>query len=249
MQGTVTNSLVDLEEEKQSVNFEVDGQEVRLNPAMVAKYLVSGTGKVTEQEMRYFLVLCKARKLNPFTKDVYLMKFGDNPAQMVVSKDVLERRAIKNPLYRGKKVGIFVTNKEGELLKREHTILLKDETLVGAWCEVYREGWNHPAKVEVNYDEYVGRKKDGEINSQWSSKPVTMLVKVAKAQALREAFIEELQGMYEAEELEKDNPGIKEAMDKPPIPEELKDILNETTKSLEDKKNKQIEEIEEVSIL
>lgn len=239
MNGTVGNSLIETQNEKGIVTFTVDGQDIKLSPSIIRNNLVNGNGKVTDQEILYFLGLCQARKLNPFTKDVYLIKFGDNAAQMVVSKDVLERRAIKNPLYRGKKVGIFVTGKDGELLKREHTILLKNEILVGAWCEVYRDGWNHPAKVEVNYDEYVGRKKDGEINSQWSSKPVTMLVKVAKAQALREAFIEDLQGMYEAEELEKDIPGIKEAIDKPAIPEDLQTIMNETAEILEGKKEKE----------
>ena len=71
---------------------------------------------------------------------------------------------------------------------------------MGAWCTVYRKDWENPVTVEVNFDEYVQTKSDGTPNTNWANKPVTMITKVAKAQALREAFIEELEGMYEAEE-------------------------------------------------
>ena len=93
-------------------------------------------------------------------------------------------------------------NKEtGELIKREGSIFRKDkEELVGAWCTVYRKDWDNPVTAEVNFDEYIGTKKDGTPNTNWKNRPVTMITKVAKAQALREAFIEELSGMYEAEE-------------------------------------------------
>lgn len=238
MNGTVGNSLIETQNEKGIVTFTVDGQDIKLSPSIIRNSLVNGNGKVTDQEILYFLGLCQARKLNPFVKDVFLIKYGDNsPATMVVSKDVLERRAIKNQNYKGKKVGIFVLDKNGEFAKREHTILLQGEILVGAWCEVYRKDWDYPAVAEVNFEEYIGKTKDGKTNSQWSNRPVTMITKVAKAQALREAFIEELQGMYDVGELENTQPGISEIIDKHPIPEDLKDIMKETADILETKKD------------
>ena len=240
MNGTVGNSLIETQNEKGIVTFTVDGQDIKLSPSIIRNNLVNGNGKVTDQEILYFLGLCQARKLNPFVKDVYLIKYGDNsPATMVVSKDVLERRAIKNPSYKGKKVGIFVLDKKGEFAKREHTILLQGETLVGAWCEVYRKDWDYPAIAEVNFDEYIGKTKDGKPNTQWLNKPVTMITKVAKAQALREAFIEDLQGMYEIGEIENTQPGIADIIDKPALPEDLRNIMNETAEILEEKKEKE----------
>lgn len=35
--------------------------------------------------------------------------------------------------------------------------------IVGGWAEVYINGWSFPLRVEVAYDEYVGRKGDGTI--------------------------------------------------------------------------------------
>ena len=52
----------------------------------------------------------------------------------------------------------------------------------------------------MSFDEYVGRKKDGSLNSQWSKKPATMIRKVALVQALRETFPSAFGGMYAAEE-------------------------------------------------
>ena len=150
--------------------------------------------------------LCKSRQLNPFTREVYLIKYGSEPATMVVSRDALEKRAIKHEKYNGKTVGIYVINKETEeLIRRDGTIYMKDkEELIGAWCTVYRKDWENPVTVEVNLEEYIGRKKDGTPNTNWANKPVTMITKVAKAQALREAFIEDLSGMYEQEEMNAD---------------------------------------------
>ncbi len=197
------NNLVKKDTEKGTMLFQVDGMEVKLSPALVRKYLVNGNGSITDSEVVYFMQLCKARHLNPFVKDCYLIKYGPEPATMVVAKEALERRAVKNEKYNGKKVGIYVVNENGELVKKDNCILLKSETIAGAWCEVYRKDWEHPAKADVNFDEYIGRKKDGTANSNWKSRPVTMITKVAKAQALREAFVEELSGMYDSAEVEK----------------------------------------------
>ncbi len=186
----------------QLTEFKVGNDVVKLSANIVKQYLVNGNGTITDQEIIFFIHLCKSRKLNPFTKEVHLIKYGSQPATMVVSRDALEKRAIQHEKYNGKEAGIYVLNNEtGELIKREGSIYIKSkEELVGAWCTVYRKDWEIPVTVEVNLDEYIGKKGDGTANSNWANKPVTMITKVAKAQALREAFIEELEGMYEAEE-------------------------------------------------
>ena len=43
--------------------------------------------KATDQEAANFLHLCRYMGLNPFVKDAYLIKHGDNDATMVVGKD------------------------------------------------------------------------------------------------------------------------------------------------------------------
>lgn len=199
----VKNKNDNTEKNNQMMVFKVGNDEVKLSPTIVKKYLVNGQGNVSDQEIVYFMHLCKSRQLNPFTKEVYLIKYGSEPATMVVSRDALEKRAIKHEKYNGKKVGLYVMDKESkELIKRDGTIYIKEkEEIIGAWCTVYRKDWENPVTVEVNIDEYIGKKRDGSANTNWANKPVTMITKVAKAQALREAFIEDLEGMYEQEEV------------------------------------------------
>ncbi|EAJ0249133.1 phage recombination protein Bet [Campylobacter coli] len=68
-----------------------------------------------------------------------------------------------------------------------------------AVCEVYRTDSDKPFVVEVAYNEYVQKRETGEATSFWTTKPDTMLKKVAESQALRKAF--NLSGLYSAEEM------------------------------------------------
>jgi phage recombination protein Bet len=184
------------------IEYEANGEIVKLSPNMVKKYLVSGGGNVTDQEVVMFLSLCKYQHLNPFLREAYLIKFGStDPATMVTGKDVFTKRADANPNYKGKKAGIIVLKESGEVEEREGTMVLPKETIVGGWAKVFIDG-KEPEYQSVSFDEYAGRKKDGTLNSQWAKKPATMIRKVAVVQALREAFPNTFQGLYAQEEMQ-----------------------------------------------
>ena len=53
----------------------------------------------------------------------------------------------------------------------------------------------------MGLSEYIGTKKTGEVNEQWTKRPATMIRKVALMQALREAFPDDLAGMYDSSEM------------------------------------------------
>lgn len=191
------------EKNELTVTFDVDGNEIKLTPSIVQNYLVSGDGRITPQEFKFFTELCKARKLNPFLKHAYCIKFGSQPATLVVGKDVIVERALRHPQYAGKESGIIVLKDEGKIEERNGCFYAPGETVVGGWCKVYRKDRERPEYMSVSVDDVAGRKKDGQFNSIWSGKTATMAEKVAKVRALREAFIDEFQGMYE--EVEFDN--------------------------------------------
>lgn len=184
------------------VEFESDHGTVKLSEGIVRKYLVSGNGKPTDQEIVMFLKLCQYQRLNPFLREAYLVKFGDrSPATIITGKDVFTKRAAKSELFNGIQSGVIVRTEGQKPEYRTGKLVLSGEKLVGAWAKVYRKDWDHPIETAVSYDEYVGRKADGSINSQWAKMPATMLEKVAKVQALREAFPEDFQGLYDAAEM------------------------------------------------
>ena len=171
-----------------------DGQV--LTADTVRNYLVSGNGNVTDQEIVMFIELCKAQHLNPFIREAYLIKFGNAPANIVVGKDVFVRRAYRNPDYEGMRAGIVVVSKDGDVKEREGSLKAPGETLIGGWCEVYVKNKKHPIKSVVSLEEY------SKSQSTWKSMPMVMIRKVAMVTALREAFPEDLQGMYDASEMQ-----------------------------------------------
>ena len=175
-----------------TVSYEVDGNKVVLTPSIVQQYIVgSGNGKITLPEFKFFTELCKARKLNPFLKEAYCIKYGSNPAQIVVGKEAVLKRAVLNPNFDGIESGIIVfdTNK-CEIIERKGTFHLKEEIIVGGWAKVYRKDWTHPTYCSVSFDEVAQHKSGGGLNSQWATKGGTMVEKVAKVRALRETFNE-----------------------------------------------------------
>lgn len=202
MTTTPTNSLVKNEDfNNKAIEYEANGQMVKLTPGMVRRFLVNGNGNVSDQEVTMYLNLCKYQKLNPFLRECYLVKYGDQPATIVTGRETFDKRAFRNKHFKGKQAGVVVIKEDGTMENRIGSMVLKDETLVGGWAKVFVDGYMVPIESQVSLDEYIGRKKDGTPNSQWASKPGTMIRKVALVQALREAFPEEYGGLYSQDEV------------------------------------------------
>ena len=178
----------------QLAEFTLEGGQV-LTADTVKNYLTSGNGAVTDQETLMFIELCKAQKLNPFIREAYLIKFGNSPANIVVGKDVFVKRAYRNPNFEGMKAGIVTVDKEGNTHEREGSLKLPGETLIGGWCEVYTSDKKFPIKSVVSLEEY------SKSQSTWKTMPCVMIRKCAMVTALREAFPEDLQGLYDASEM------------------------------------------------
>jgi len=186
-------------EDKTLVKIHTDTGELTLSPAIVRKYLVNGNGAVSDSEVMMFIGLCRYQKLNPFLREAYLIKYGTQPATIVTGKEAFMKRAMRAKDCRGFKAGVVV-QRNGDLVHTDG-VIPPGTKLVGGWAEVHREGWLFPIRVEVSFEEYVGRKNDGTPNRMWQEKPATMIRKVALVQALREAFPEDLAGMNSPEEI------------------------------------------------
>lgn len=186
----------------QIISYKVGNDDVKLSSDIVRQYLVNGNGEVTDQEVTYFIHLCRGMGLNPFLKEAYLIKYGSSPATTVVSKEAFLKRAERSESFDGFEAGIIIFNQNGELEYRKGSFYMKSrEELVGGWCEVYKKNCSHPYRSDVSLDEYIGRKSDGSVNSMWSGKAATMIRKVAMSQALREAFPDALSQLFTEEEM------------------------------------------------
>ena len=184
--------------EGMTVIYQVAGEEVKLTAKAVKEILLNGDGTLTEQEISRFIALCKFNHLNPFLGEAYVIKFANNrggeaSAQMVVSKEAYFKRAERAANYDGIQAGVIIQRGE-EIREEEGCFVPAGWTLVGGWAKVYRSDRKCPIVAKVNLEEYDKKQ------SIWNLKKATMISKIAKVQALREAFADELGGMYIAEE-------------------------------------------------
>lgn len=192
------NALSKAESNALSVSYDVMGTRVDLDLNFVKRYLVRGQAdRVTDQELVFFMNTCKMQKLNPLASgEVYCIKFGSDPAQMVIGKDAYLRRAFSNPDYLYKEDGITVLRGE-QIVQKEGCCLYPGEKLIGGWCKVYfmRNGKERTAYKEVSLEEY----NKGQAN--WKTKPATMIDKVAVSQCVRDAFPKDYEGLYSEDEM------------------------------------------------
>lgn len=191
------------------VQYKADnGQDIEVKEQDVRDLMAASGGNpsiLTTSEIKAYMRLCQAQRLNPFTRDAYLIKYGNSPAQIVAGKETFTKRAQRNPRFRGYTAGITVIRGDGKLHRREGSMLIKGETLIGGWCSVSIEGYEKPMFDEVSLAEYDTGK------SNWKRMPATMIRKVAICHALREAFPEDLGGLYGPEEMDQARDGLSPA--------------------------------------
>lgn len=156
--------------------------------------------QASPQELQTLLAIVKNRNLNPFTKEVYFIKYGNNQAQIVVSKDAFMKRAEQNQNYDGFESGVIYEDEKGELKTKKGVILPRKATLIGGWCEVYRKDRSRPVYREVELSAYNTHK------NWWQKAPGQMIEKVAIVAAVRDAFSENVGGLYTADEMEQAAP-------------------------------------------
>lgn len=133
----------------------------------------------SDAEFAMFTEFCKSTGLNPFKKEIWFIKAGGR-VQLMTGINGFLAIANSHPQYDGLEIDVEVDN-NGNPIK--------------AVCKVYRKDRSRPSTGIALMKEFV---KPTPI---WKQMPSVMLTKVAKSIALREAFPQELNGLYTAEEM------------------------------------------------
>lgn len=175
-----------------------DGQQVKLSFDIVRKYLVSGHANlVTDQEIMLYMGTCKARGLNPFKKDCYLVKYTEgDPAATIVSIDYFRSRAKAQPDCQGWQAGVIVADKSGEVVFRKGAMTYDGDVLLGGWFKAQPKDWLEPQEWTVPLKAYVKKTRDGRPTKFWSEEnQSSQIAKVAESQGLRHVWPDEFQGL------------------------------------------------------
>lgn len=164
---------------------------------------------VTNAELAAFLHVCQRRRLDPFTRQVYLIGRWDKREQRKVFN-------IQTSIDGFRLIARRAADASGIDYEYEDTLYYApDGTVHTAWLwesppaavkvVVVRNGRRYDAVAR--YAAYVQTNKDGNPTGQWRTMPDTMTAKCAEALALRKAFPEDLGGLYTSDEMgQADNP-------------------------------------------
>jgi phage recombination protein Bet len=179
--------------------------------------MVSPSAPLTDLEFSFLVELGKATQLNPFMKEIWVVKYRrrnrdtgkyeDQPAQIFIGRDGYRKAAQRQRDYEYHQVNAVYSKDEFKIVNNEihHNYGFANRgELLGAYCIVKRKGSSKYTYVMVTMEEY--NLKQG----LWKDKPETMIKKVAEAQAVRQAFQEVLAGTYSDAELpQEEEPGFK----------------------------------------
>jgi phage recombination protein Bet len=151
------------------------------------------SGKVcSESDAIKFMMMCKARRLNPFEGDAFLIGYDTNDGpkfSLITAHQAFLKRAEVHAEYDGMTSGVILLD-DGSIVEREGDFHLPHEQVVGGWATVYFKGRSHPTTRKIRLERFnTGR-------AQWAADPAGMIVKCAEADALRSSFPTLVGGLY-----------------------------------------------------
>lgn len=164
----------------------------------------------TDDELALFTMVCQKTGLDPFMRQIYVVKRWDRREKrkvMTIQVGIDGYRIIadRTGRYAGNNDPVYTADRKGNLQAACVTVY----KLVGSE--------RYPFAATARWDEYADTDAKGQAQRMWRNMPYLMLGKCAEALALRKAFPAELSGVYTgAEMMQADSP---EPMTRPKEPD------------------------------
>lgn len=159
-------------------------QPISFTPEQVNLIKAKFAPNATQTEFELFMYMAKKYNLDPLIRQIWLVKFGDSPAQIYAGRDGYLEIAHRSGQFNGMKSWCeYTEDKNGKKIPLSgHSI-------------VWRKDMEHPFETTVLFSEYSTGK------GLWASdkKPSVMIIKVAESMGLRKAF--SVSGIYSPEEM------------------------------------------------
>lgn len=149
----------------------------------------------SEKDAIKFMMLCQARRLDPFSGDAFLIGYdGQNGPtfSLITAHQAFLKRAESSPDFDGMVSGILVLQEDGSIEEREGDFYLPNEAdkIVGGWAKVFHKKRSHPTYRKLRMQRF------NKGMAQWKEDAAGMICKCAEADALRSTFPTLLGGLY-----------------------------------------------------
>jgi len=184
--------------------------EIKLTTAMVKSIIAVPTKSKkypTDGDCVKFIALCKARRLNPFEGDAFLIGYDskDGPKfNLITAHQAFLKRAENSEDFNGMQSGVIVM-RDGKVIDLEGDFYLDGDEILGGWATVHFKSKKYPMHKRIRL------KRFNKGWGTWEDDPAGMICKCAEADAMRSSFPTILGGMYLKDELEKKGEGSSEA--------------------------------------
>lgn len=156
-----------------------------------------GVGNASDANLAVFFHQAQRTGLDPFVNQIYMIeRQGKWTIQTGIDgfRLIARRTVDRTGESFGQKPDMWC-GKDGQW----RDVWLESTPPAAAKHTVVRNGEEFTAVAL--FDSYAGRKRDGNLNSMWTSQGPHMIAKCAEALALRKAFPQDLSGLYTADEM------------------------------------------------
>jgi len=146
-------------------------------------------------QVSVFASVCKQHGLSPFTKEIYLVKYGGQFAN-IVGIDGMRKKAARTGQHAGTDEAIFDKSANGSFkcVADFPPNTLPKSCTVTVWRIV--GGVRCPYTATVSFNEYYPAVLKGQGGGKAAQMPFNMIAKVAEAKALKMAFGDEFTGLH-----------------------------------------------------
>lgn len=163
----------------------------------------------SDDELALFLHLSQTYGLDPFAKEIFFMKYGNQAATIITGRDGYLKIANGRPEMDG--IQSDSVCKNDALTKKsdgtiDHTYGTPERgPVIGAYALVFRKDRSRAAYFYAPMAEY-----NASSNPTWKKYPTAMIIKVAEACALKRAF--SISGLVTQEEMDVSQEGTRQVV-------------------------------------